>query len=78
MTQTLVVCETVHAISLHVRELGDDEEPCYSGRTNPDARTRCGLDVGWDTKIPVENVTRLDVHLPVCHTCRDFAVTRLR
>lgn len=44
----LVVCETVAAIVLHLREVGDGEIN-YNGR-DAYAETLCGADVGWDTK----------------------------
>jgi len=53
----LVVCETVAAIVTHLRELQPGEEPCYSGRRRADAKTLCGMTVGWDTRIPVGEET---------------------
>ena len=50
-SERLIVCETVVAYTLHLRELQPDEEPCYTGRKRPDAKTLCGRVVGWDTKV---------------------------
>ena len=47
----LVVCETFAAITLHLRELMPGEEPCYSGCKRHDAKTLCGVHIGWDTMI---------------------------
>jgi len=51
----LIICETTAAITLHLRELEEGEEPCYSGRKG-EKRTLCGMMVGWDTKIPIDQV----------------------
>lgn len=49
----LVVCETTAAITTHLRELRDGEEPNYHGHKHPQPQTLCGWRVGWDMKIPV-------------------------
>jgi hypothetical protein len=64
---TLVTCETTAAISLHLRKLEPNEEPCYSGRKNPRATTLCGRPVGWDTRIDPTQAT--------CNACRQALET---
>jgi len=43
----MTVCETIHAIKLHLR-IGD-YKPCGKQDTN----TLCGLHPAWDTRIPI-------------------------
>lgn len=45
----VVICETLAAIALHIRELEEAEKPNYSG-TSTEKKTLCGATVGWDTK----------------------------
>jgi hypothetical protein len=52
-----IVCETVAAITLHLRELGLYEEPCYTGFRRPQPQTLCGMGVGWDTHIQLGQET---------------------
>ena len=49
-----IVCETVAAITLHLRVMLPGEVPCYSGRARGNAKTLCRKPVGWDTKIPID------------------------
>ena len=53
MSRRLIVCETVAAITTHLRELEDAEEPNYHGHRTPAPKTLCGSDVGWDTRLPM-------------------------
>ncbi len=55
----IVVCETVAAIVLHLREVGEGKVN-YSGR-DAYALTLCCVPVGWDTKHEVSEAT--------CRTC---------
>lgn len=48
----MVVCETVAAITLHLREPTKDQPVNYGG-SDGKTLTLCGMKVGWDTKIPV-------------------------
>jgi hypothetical protein len=65
----LVVCETHNGLIYHLRDLGEDGIPNYSGNST-DARTLCDHRVGWDTKIPLlpGNVN--------CYICRNDAAER--
>jgi hypothetical protein len=49
----LIVCETIVAYALHLRVLGPNEAPSYSGHCKPAPRTLCDKPVGWDTRIPL-------------------------
>lgn len=65
----LVVCETHNGLIYHLRDLGEDSIPNYSGNST-DAETLCGFPVGWDTKIPLlpGNVN--------CYICKAAAVQK--
>jgi len=52
-----VVCETVAAISLHLRELAPGEEPNFHGHTYPQPKTLCNYSAAWDTRIPLGGET---------------------
>lgn len=62
----LVVCETLAAIVLHLRLVGDGEIN-YNGR-DAYAETLCGSDVGWDTKDDPTEVT--------CRECQTIVINR--
>jgi len=65
----LIVCETVAAITTHLRELADDEEPNYHGHRTPAPKTLCGVGMGWDTRLPIESARCLG-----CLVARDIIV----
>ena len=52
-----VICETMAAISLHLRQIPAGQDPSYGGPAYPGAMTLCGKPMGWDTKIPANQVT---------------------
>jgi len=66
-----VVCETVHAICLHVRE--GQYQKC--GRQ--DTETLCDMHPAWDTEIPLESVINLDGETRVCRICREKLLDKL-
>lgn len=55
MTSVLVICETVAAITLHLREVTTDS-PIKLGGHWPRPLALCGAEVSWDTQIPVSSV----------------------
>lgn len=61
----LSACETVNAISLHLRQLEEYELPNFSGRSGA-ARTLCNSAVGWDNKFGIGEVT--------CSSCIEEAL----
>lgn len=60
--KNLVVCETVHAIVLHLRE-GQ-----YQDCGKQDSDTLCGVHPAWDTQIPVKTFEKDEQGL--CRQCR--------
>lgn len=62
-------CETVAAVTWHVRELKVSELPCYSGRVNPSSETLCGREQAWDIKC---EVVAKAMRLPgICRNCAE-------
>ena len=49
-----VVCETVAAISTHIREVGD-RDLRLGGHTFPRPHTLCLMDAAWDTLLPIDS-----------------------
>lgn len=49
----LVICETVAAITTHLRRVTPEHPVRLGGHPSPKPLTLCGRDVGWDTQIPV-------------------------
>lgn len=59
----LVVCETVAAISTHLRDVG--EVPInYGGHMLPRPKALCKAQIAWDTRLPI-SATRCTVCLRV-------------
>lgn len=52
----LSACETVNAISVHLRQMEEYELPNFSGRSGA-SRTLCDSDVGWDNQFGIGEVT---------------------
>lgn len=48
----LVVCETVAAITTHLREV-TPETPLNYGGHHPRPKALCGAEIAWDTKLPL-------------------------
>lgn len=65
---TFVVCETVAAITTHLRRVTDEWPLNYSGHVRyldgqpRRPRALCNAEISWDTKLPISS-TR-------CRTCR--------
>jgi hypothetical protein len=59
----LVVCETVAAITTHLRKITAEHPINYSGFSRR-PKTLCDKDAAWDTKLPL-NSTRCRVCLAV-------------
>lgn len=57
----MVVCETMAAITTHLRVVDDEHPIRLSGHSVPPA-TLCGMSAAWDTQLPL-NATR-------CNACR--------
>jgi hypothetical protein len=68
MIRRYSLCETVSAITHHVRLLEPDEKPYYAGNLNR-AQTLCGMPVGWDIPGKPE---------PVCSVCLEDMQRRRR
>lgn len=49
----LVVCESVAAITTHLREVTDATPIRLSGHAPPRPPSLCGIDIAWDTKLPL-------------------------
>jgi hypothetical protein len=60
-------CETVAAISIHLRQMEDYELPNYGGRSGA-SETLCRKPVGWDNKFGIGEVT--------CSVCIKEALRR--
>ena len=54
----LVVCETVAAITTHLRRVTPGHPVRLSGRPSPQPLTLCGNKAAWDTRIPVRRQDR--------------------
>lgn len=81
MTPSLTTCETTAAITVHLRDMGEDEPLHLSGFvTRPVAL--CGALIAWDTLIPVDGarcseciaIACLAMAVPAerCPDCRIF------
>lgn len=46
----IAVCETVAAITLHLRD-ATEVPPKYGGHASPKPQAFCGSDIAWDTHI---------------------------
>ena len=56
-----IICETVAAITTHLRRVGAIQ-PSFSGhRDRP--RTLCGMEAAWDTQLPISAMR--------CRKCKD-------
>ncbi len=51
-----VTCETVAAIVVHIRR-ASDAPVRLNGHTSPRPTSLCGMEVAWDTQIPVSSAT---------------------
>lgn len=60
-----VVCESVAAITTHLRKVGDTPISLSGFAKRP--RALCGTEVAWDTRSPVEFAR--------CRECRDVMAT---
>lgn len=70
----LVICETVAAITTHLRIVTTAHPICLGGHASPKPRTLCDLDVGWDTQLPVRHED--GVLTARCGHCRAAATER--
>jgi hypothetical protein len=61
------VCETVNAISLHLRVLTETGRHPSGGADSP---TLCGLIAAWDTRVPTPSPNKLTNWL--CSKCQEI------
>lgn len=50
----LVVCETVAAITTHLREVSDEYPIKLGGHSNK-PKALCGREINWDTRLPISS-----------------------
>ena len=67
----MTFCETMAAISWHVRRLTDGEEPNYNGYKGEQPTALCGMRTAWDIRQDV-NIPNLK-HRGICKECTKHA-----
>jgi hypothetical protein len=69
----IVVCETVAAITLHLRD-ATEVPPKYGGHPHPKPQAFCGSDIAWDTHITLDGF--LKDPKGTCRFCRTLYAAR--
>lgn len=67
-----VVCETIAAIVLHVRQ------GTFQKCGHQDSETLCGSHPAWDTQIPVEVILSPNPESRICGICKNLLMDHLK
>lgn len=65
MNEDFLLCETVNAYKWHIRKRRHGESSSFGGKPAGDAKTLCGLPIGWDLRVTL----RKELLADVCKAC---------